>query len=247
MTIESALYATYVEFADLDILSGHMFNQHYLNPMFLSSTRQTRAPVGKKGRSLRFEEEATGHKENDSTDLSDDHFLDRIVSPDKKLATRRDSTVIEELGIMRRESGLEFGSGQVLKDSCGPNDASQSQHACGDDADECLTFVRTASDRIVAEEASGKTVKDLSRLWRYLGGNSPDDHHDQVSGKKHDDEIPRRGSSNSKRRHGHQHNIHSPQRRSNRESTEGSLPNNNNKGRPESPILKALGSINSAS
>lgn len=151
-----------------------MLNQHYLDPMFSLSKSRKQAAKGEKGIQWKPERKNVVHNE----DKQD--FLDRIVTPDERLATRRDSTAVAKLDVARRDSGLEFGSGQILKDTSGP--------AIGKDAegDSCLTFTRTASDRVVAEKAVGKTVKELSRLWKYLGGKSPIDH-EQNDAKHHDD------------------------------------------------------------
>ena len=174
--------------ANPEISSGHMLNQHYLNPMFPLSKRQKQAAKAEKG--IKWKHEG---KEDDVGEKLGELFLDRIVTPDEKLAMRRDSTIIAEMGT-RRESGLEFGSGQVLKDAYGL--------ANGRDVngDECLTFKRTPSNLVVAEEANGKTVKELSRLWKYLGGKSPMDH-DHIENGYYDELI----HEHRKNRHG-QHN-----------------------------------------
>lgn len=156
------------------VFLGHMFNQHYLDPIFSLSNSQEHAIKGKlnaKGKSRK--EVASRHEDPIENTLGED-FLDHIVTTDENLAMRRDSIVVAEMGVMRRESGLEFGNGQVLKNCEDIND------------DGCLTFLRTASDRVVAEEARDKTVKDLSRLWKYLGGKSPTDH--DVTGAGYRDE-----------------------------------------------------------
>ena len=144
-----------------------MLNQHYLDPMFPLSKRQNQASKAKK--------DNVGEK-------LDEAFLDRIVTPDEKLAMQRYFTAIADMGVMKHESGLEFGSGQVLKYAYGQANGSDA------DVDECLTFQRTTSDRVVAEEAKGKTVKELSRLWKYLGGKSPMDH-DHIENGYHDELI----------------------------------------------------------
>lgn len=169
-----------------------MLNQHYLDPMFPISKRQKQGAKEKKGIKWEAEGKNAGHNEDNAGDKLDKLFLDQIVTPDERLAMRRDFTAIAELGIMRRESGLEFGSGQVLKDAYG---LANSQDA---NDDECLTFRRTASDRVVAEEARGKTVKDLSRLWKYLGGVSPMDQDQHEDG--HHPEPPH---EHPKHRHAH--------------------------------------------
>ena len=153
---------------------GHMLNQHYLDPIFSLSNRQKHTMKGKSNVKWKSGKEVAGHDEDRIEENLGETFLDRIVTTDENLAMRRDCTVVAEMGVMRRESGLEFGNGQVLKN-------------CEDDnGDGCLTFLRTASDRVVAEEARDKTVRDLSRLWKYLGGKSPMDH--DVNGAGYRDE-----------------------------------------------------------
>lgn len=156
--------------ADSGISIGHMLNQHYLDPMFPLSKGQKQAEMEKRGIKWKSGMKSDGHNENNVGDKFDENFLNRIVSPDERLAMQRDFTAIAEMGIVRPESGLEFGSGQVFKDAYGLTGGKDAKE------DECLTFKRTASDRIMAEEARGKTVKELSRLWKYLGGKSPTDH-----------------------------------------------------------------------
>ena len=161
-------------FANSEAFIGHMFNQHYLDPIFSLSNSQEHAIKGKLNVKGKSGKEVASHREDPSEENWGENFLDRIVTTDENLAMRRDSTVVAEMGIMRRESGLEFGNGQVLKN-------------CEDaNGDGCLTFLRTASDRVVAEEARDKTVKELSRLWKYLGGKSPTDH--DVTGAGYRDE-----------------------------------------------------------
>ena len=165
--------------ADLETSKGHMFNQHYLDPMFPLPNGQSQAMKGEKTIRWKPRREVAGHNNDHARQNYEETFLDRTVTPDEKLGVRRECTVLAEMGIMRRESGLEFGDGQLVKDSCG---LAKRKDSIGD---EFLTFVRTGSDRVVAEEARGKTVKELSRLWKYLGGKSPKDH-DQIRDGYHD-------------------------------------------------------------
>ena len=204
--------------ANIVVSLGHMFDQHYLGPMFLLSKRQTKAMEEKNGRKTRSEVEAGSHMENQVADFFGDHFLNRTVTLDNRLAERKDSTVLAEMGIMRRESGLEFGSGQVLED---PHWRPNGKDGSGD----AYLTLKTASDQVVAEEAKGKTVKELSRLWKYLGGKSPEDHDHEVDGG--DDEHPHQHS-----KYGHSHqNRHKADQRSGDEP----LPE-----RPKSPIISAV-------
>ena len=161
----------YTEYADSMISLGHMFNQHYLDPMFPLSKSQGQVVKAEKGINRKPRERLARHSDDQVGDKFDESFLDRIVTPDERLAMERDLVAIAELGVARRASGLEFGSGQVLKHDHG---VTKDKNA---DGGECLTFGRTDSGRVVAKEARGKTVKELSRLWKYLGGRSPMDHH----------------------------------------------------------------------
>ncbi len=126
--------------------SGHLFNQHYMDPMFPLSEKE--AP-----RSL-------------------DAFLDKLVKVEEKLAVQRESTAISNMGYMKEKSGLEFGNGQIIPEvpslTSGP--AIDGINGTGD---AFMTFARTNSGSLLAAEAQGKTVRELSRLWRYQGGRSP--------------------------------------------------------------------------
>ena len=187
-----------------EILLGHMFNQHYLDPIFSLSNRQKQ--VTKEEKKWKSKSEVAGHDENPTEENSEEGFLDQVVTTNDKLAMRRESTILAEVGIMRRESGLEFGNGQVLK---GYEDAN---------GDGCLTFLRTASDRVVAEEARDKTVRDLSRLWKYLGGKSPEDHDNNEAEHRDEDSFEHR-----RKRHDYQN-----QRKSDQGSVDGPVPEQRN-------------------
>ena len=189
-------------YTDSEISLGHMFNQHYLNPMFPLSKCQTQAGYGKSGIKWKRERKAARDNKVDVAVKFDEpsldwkgHFLDQIVTPDERLAMQREfATVADEMSVIRRESELEFGSGQILKDPM------RGLAKCKDaNGDECLAFRRTASDRIVAENARGKTVKDLSRFWKYLGGKSPVD--DDVRAHGHDNGSPQEHRKHRQNRH----------------------------------------------
>ena len=122
--------------------SGHMFNQHYMNAMF---------PL----------------PEKDSHWMSSP-FLDSRVKLDEKLAMKRENMAISNIGVMRRDSGLQFGDGQFIQDGMGA--VSGSSQTGGNTV---MAFARTNTGRLLAEETQGKTVRELSRLWRYQGGRSP--------------------------------------------------------------------------
>lgn len=119
--------------------SGHLFNQHYMDAMF---------PL-----------------EGPDTVWQSGSFLDHHVMVDKKLAMEKENVAFSKVGVMRRESGLEFGNGQVIHDAAGVMN--------GHSDDTVMAFGRTDSGRLLSEEAQGKTVRALSRLWMYEGGQSP--------------------------------------------------------------------------
>lgn len=126
--------------------SGHMFNQHYMDALF---------PL----------------PENVSHRL-EDNFLDNRVEVDENLAVRRENTAVSNMGHMRKESGLEFGDGQIIPDDPNMSNGNATNGINGS-GDTIMTFARTDTGRLLAKEAQGKTVRELSRLWRYQGGRSP--------------------------------------------------------------------------
>ena len=88
-------------------------------------------------------------------------FLDQVVAVDEDTVNRREAATLDELALRRKETGLQFGNGERVADGS----------ASGADI---LTFDRTRSGRLMVEEATGKTVRELSRLWKYQGGRSPE-------------------------------------------------------------------------
>ena len=121
-----------------------MFNQHYLDPMF---------PL-------------------DKTRSNENGFLDQVVDVDEETANKRESVSVQQAGMMRCESSLEnfgFGDGTVgarARGSKTPTDGAANA-ALG------IDFVEQANSRTGVTQARGKTVRELSRLWRYMGGASP--------------------------------------------------------------------------
>jgi hypothetical protein len=144
--------------------SGHMLNQHYLANMF---------PVNR--------------PRPNGSDPDDVPFLDRIVEVDSATVTKRDVTAAQQLTVLRQNSlpldalsqtsisasrsristnpgfeSVELGEGDVLreKDLAGAEGSR-------------ITVAMTSSSETV--QARGKRVRDLSRLWRYMGGACPAD------------------------------------------------------------------------
>ena len=94
-----------------------------------------------------------------------DTFLDNRVKVDEKLAMKRENMAIRNIGVKRRERGLGFGDGQVVQDGMGMMNGSSGSNQTNPNT--IVTFARTNTGHLLAEEAQGKTVRELSRLWRY--------------------------------------------------------------------------------
>ena len=137
--------------------TGHMFNQHYLAAMFpLPSTSPSSALANSR------EQQTNGAKHP---------FLDKIVKVDIKLAFAREDTAMKKMGLMRRESTnsiLELGDGEYIS-----ADAVLNGDLPG--GREEATNIKIIKDNVAAEgkATKGKAVRQLSRLWRYEGGESP--------------------------------------------------------------------------
>lgn len=141
--------------------TGHMFNQHYMDVMFPLA----KAPIPNR---------AGLDTAEDSVRVLLDNFLDKVVDVDEKTARKRENIAIQNMGIMRRESGIEFGDGQTLPVGQIVND--DNDERARSDGDRVAIGVINAGDRAVlsrCREARGKTVRELSHLWKYLGGQSP--------------------------------------------------------------------------
>jgi len=123
-----------------------MFIQHYLDPMF---------PLARR-------------------DAGD--FLDRVVDVDEGTAVGREGMAIRKIGVMRRESCLE---GEKVE--AGAERLESGEGALGLILDEerkgkglkGLRIEFLEQGLVRCEEARGKTVRQLSRLWRYTDGGSP--------------------------------------------------------------------------
>jgi hypothetical protein len=143
--------------------SGHMLNQHYLANMF---------PIHRPA--------------TNGWDSEDIPFLDRVVEVDSATVSKRDVNAAKQLTVLRQDSlpldavysqtsisasrsrissntdfeGVELGEGDELRE----------QDLAGAEGSR-ITVARTRSPEKV--QGRGKKVRDLSRLWRYMGGESP--------------------------------------------------------------------------
>ena len=120
--------------------TGHLFNQHYMDPMFpLDKTRTSQ-------------------------------FLDQVVDVDEKLAARRESKAVEQMNVMRSESSspqkIEFGDGETIPVGA----IVTGEGATNGSGGMLINFIEPNT---ASREAKGKTVRQLSRLWRYTDGGSP--------------------------------------------------------------------------
>lgn len=113
--------------------SGHMFNQHYMDPIFPLHRADT----------------ATGG------------LLDEVVLVDEAIAQAREEKAVKCLKEARRDSGLDplaFGNGETVPLRLIVDEESESR------VDPYLSVVETSTRGAVA--AKGKTLGELSRLWR---------------------------------------------------------------------------------
>ncbi|MCJ1231582.1 hypothetical protein MMC12_008260 [Toensbergia leucococca] len=138
--------------------SGHLFCQHYMDPIFPLPPPITSNP----------NDHSTQQTSTTSTTPS---FLDQTVDVDEKTAAERQSTAFARMGLMRQEessSKIMFGDGMAV-----PVGLLQMDGGIGDEERERVCFVESLGRGGGAVGARGKTVRQLSRLWRYLGGRSP--------------------------------------------------------------------------
>lgn len=128
--------------------TGHMFNQHYLSVMFPLSPRSWEAGGGG----------VNGFQKLNGTAST---FLDTVVEVDEGLALRRENTAV---GILQRDSMFDVRNGRMLE---------VNGRKKGDvDWEVAVDEVRMDG---MCREAEGRSVRELSRLWLYLGGRSPKD------------------------------------------------------------------------
>ena len=157
-----------------------MFCQHYLGPMFGStSSSSSRAPF------LVREVEKLLPVMREKTKNQDVCFLDQRVNIDYKLATQRESVAAEFAGIRRRRSSK--ASSLVLTAEGGEEEEEEKEAVQFGDGEWVPTrTVVKGEERAGGEEGpvfgfvgdrSGRkttTVREVSRLWRYMGGRTPE-------------------------------------------------------------------------
>ena len=88
-------------------------------------------------------------------------FLDKIVDVDMVTAIGREKAANRKLGVLRRESGFVETSASLL--DCGNRDS-----------DTIINFIPQGM-KAAGVDMEGKTVRELSRLWRYRAGGAPEE------------------------------------------------------------------------
>ena len=154
-----------------------MLNQHYLSDMF---------PIHHK-------KAGAGHADGTSSEAKHHGvpFLDRVVKLDTATVTQRNSKAVHQLAVMRQESAPDHDNHSHVAATTPVSEVHHTQSKA-EQADIFLKLgegteltskdlsgaegsrisVVKARDR--NEEYKGKTVRQLSRLWRYLDGADPD-------------------------------------------------------------------------
>ncbi|KAL9109945.1 MAG: hypothetical protein Q9227_005468 [Pyrenula ochraceoflavens] len=136
--------------------SGHMLNQHYLSVMF---------PL-------------PGQEPTKQEGVDAVPFLEQTVSVDENIQKRRWDAAEKQKGIMRTESMNIFN---VLKEVNGSRGTSPTRTGTGHllkGVEGRINIVQSPpeveEDEDEGHQVTGKTVRELSRLWRYMGGGGPD-------------------------------------------------------------------------
>lgn len=101
-------------------------------------------------------------------------FLDQVVDVDEKLAIRRESKAVQQVSVMRRESTKQSPNDDALdwgdRDRI-PVDLIVNGEAPSGSENLLINFIDSQS----GSDARGMTVRQLSRLWKYVDGASPVD------------------------------------------------------------------------
>ncbi|KAL8995003.1 MAG: hypothetical protein Q9169_005179 [Polycauliona sp. 2 TL-2023] len=146
-----------------DKATGHMFIDHYLNPIFPTKTCADSQAMPKppqangNGYANKHSAETTHENQNLEKGLN---FLDAVVEVDEAIPLqRRNIAPLKPLAKMK--NGKDYGNVRIER------------HSIVDG------FDAVGNEQLMEQAARGKTVKDLSRLWRYLNGSSPEERQEQ--------------------------------------------------------------------
>ncbi|KAL8650349.1 MAG: hypothetical protein Q9210_003873 [Variospora velana] len=137
---------------------GHMFVDHYLNPIFPlpGHQRNDQVKASVRGGQMNGDGATNGHRLEDA-----DQYLNAIVNVDTDTETRRTKaepkSVVHKRGKKRIAAGINGHTTPVVNG------------LRVDDAD----AIEARANMIVVAPTQGKKVKELSRMWEYLDGASP--------------------------------------------------------------------------
>ncbi|KAL8840490.1 MAG: hypothetical protein Q9176_003816 [Flavoplaca citrina] len=157
-----------------DKATGHLFVDHYLGPIFpvrkrgesKASTKANKGQTTGNGHANGGHNETTNENMNLEEALS---YLNATVEVDEAISLKRRNTQPLK-PLARTKDRKDNGTGQAapVSTTVMPNSNTRPEtHNIVDG------FDAIGDDALMEQAARGKTVKELSRLWRYLGGNSP--------------------------------------------------------------------------
>lgn len=172
--------------------SGHMLNQHYLSKMFP-------LPKDELANGVAPSENGTmvngDHSDEDQLQVP---FLDRVVKLDTATVTQRKQQARHQLAIMRHESApVDTHDHSHLAARSNVADVHRTAKQTIDETDDELDLKLGEGRRLTSKDLSGaegsrisvvhrhgyddypagRTVRQLSRLWRYMDGADPDARH----------------------------------------------------------------------
>ncbi|KAI4272954.1 MAG: hypothetical protein L6R38_006467 [Xanthoria sp. 2 TBL-2021] len=160
-----------------DQATGHMFVDHYLDPIF---------PIAKHGdpkaavKAKRGQANGNGDVNGQGVTNGNGHleealsYLDSIVDVDDAIPLkRRNTTPLKPLAKLKDRKNYGTVQNHHIPASTTNGNAKPSTHGIVDG------FDAIGGDALMEQAARGKTVKELSRLWRYLGGSSPEERQKQ--------------------------------------------------------------------
>ena len=109
-----------------------------------------------------------------SSRQNSNEFLDRVVDVDEKLAVSRETVAQRRMDLMMCEEALrrdmvDFGNGVTVPVGVIINGENSANAVDGLQ----IHFVEPNRE---AKRAKGKTVRQLSRLWKYMDGGNPASH-----------------------------------------------------------------------
>ncbi|KAL8935801.1 MAG: hypothetical protein Q9216_005253 [Gyalolechia sp. 2 TL-2023] len=145
--------------------TGHMFVDHYLNPIFPlpNQTRSKTSPATNT-------KQVNGHRTKDEEIEDADCCLNALVDVDVSVEQRRAQKPRKRLAQVKNTGHTRAGTTAPMTNGVNGhmvNGTYGSVNGVHGDEDDNLMMI--------AEGNRGKTLKELSRLWKYLGGAEPED------------------------------------------------------------------------